>query len=110
MLDCGPRGMSSSSPRCSLLLSRCSSSDTTFRRICSSFCSWKGAGRGGVSGVAAGGPLEALPRQRRAPFPRYHLLLALLDGHVGHVVVIVLPGQIGRLRRLLPLPLWGDAR
>lgn len=60
--------------------------------------------------AAAGGPLGAPSRRRRAPFPRYHLLPALLDGHVGHVVVIVLPGQVGRLRRLLPLPLWGDAR
>lgn len=59
---------------------------------------------------AAGGPLGALSRQRRAPLPRYHLLPALLDGHVGHVVLIVLPGQLGRVRRLLPLPLWGDAR
>lgn len=42
--------------------------------------------------------------------PSYHLLLALLDGHVGHVVLIFLPGQLGRLRRLLPLPLWGVAR
>lgn len=97
--------MSSSSPRCSLPLSRCSSSDTTFRRICSSFCSWKEADGGGVSGLAAGGPLGALPGQ-----PRYHLLLALLDGHVGHVVVIILSGQVGRVRRLFALPLWGDTR
>lgn len=67
MLDWGPSGMSSSSPRCSLPLSRCSSSDTTFRRICSSFCSWKDADRGGVSGLTAGGPLGALPRQPRYP-------------------------------------------
>lgn len=110
MLDWGPKGMSSSSPRCSLPLSRCSSSDTTFRRICSSFCSWKEAGRGAVRGPASGVTLTPLPRQRRAPLPPYHLLLALLDGHVGHIVVIFLPGEVGRLRRLLPLPLWGDAR
>lgn len=47
---------------------------------------------------------------RAAPLPHYHLLLALLDGHVGHVVVIILPGQVGRVRRLLALPLWGDRR
>lgn len=69
MLDCGPRGMSSSSPRCSLPLSRCSSSDTTFRRICSSFCSCKEAGRDGGRGSEPGGTLGALPRQRRAPLP-----------------------------------------
>lgn len=110
MLDWGPRGMSSSSPRCSLPLSRCSSSDTTFRRICSSFCSWEETGGGGVRGPASGRTFRPVPRQRRAPSLRYHLLLALLDGHVGHIVVIFLPGQVGRLRRLLPLPLWGDAR
>lgn len=109
-MDWGPRGISSSSPRCSLPLSRCSSSDTTFRRIWSSFCSWKEAGGGGARGLASGGTFRALPRQRRAPLLRYHLLLALLDGHVGHIVVIVLPGQVGRFCRLLALPLWGDAR
>lgn len=57
-----------------------------------------------------GGGRAARSPPRAAPLPHYHLLLALLDGHVGHVVVIILSGKVGRVRRLLALPLLGDTR
>lgn len=64
-------------------------------------------GRSRRSERSHGGKAARSPPQA-APSPHYHLLLALLDRHVGHVVVVILSGQVGRVRRLLALPLWGD--